>query len=56
MKIIKCKNYDKLYKKSWEKIAENEGCRECGRQAVIKDGLCWKCIEEKEKRDKRNKS
>jgi len=28
------------------------GCKVCGRQAIIKDHLCWRCLEEKEKREK----
>ena len=38
-----------------KKIGVSDSCRECGRQAVISDGLCWKCSEERENRNRRNR-
>ena len=56
MKIIKCKSYNELYKKSWENIVDekkNKGCRECGNLAVGHNGLCQKCQEEEERSKER---
>ena len=58
MKIIKCKNYDKLYKNSWkqaQKFKKDQGCTECGNLAVGHKGLCQKCQEEEERRKARYK-
>jgi len=32
-----------------------DSCRKCGRQSVVRDGLCMKCLEEEEKRRERER-
>ena len=53
MKIIKCKNYDKLYKNSWEEENTIKICPNCNKHVYINNinpssGLCSECDKEED--------